>query len=914
PEHDTNAYFLGEIGEHKIVMACLPAGRMGVGAAAVVADNMRRTFKSIRFGFLVGIGGGVPYQGRDIRLGDVVVSVPNGSYGGVVQYDFGKMEAGGTVKHRGQLNSPPEKLLSYVALLQNLLGRLKNPKNYVHDFLEELEGYSAEYGYPAIDDKLYQWTCLHQSDVGPCDDCDVNQLVPRQPRKNVDPVVHLGIIASGNMVIGSGMERDRINKEYRNSIFCFEMEAAGLMNNFPCLVIRGISDYADSHKNDHWRNRAIAAASAYTKALIRLIPPAEVCALPEVAQVMAAVCSDFSLEQEHKARSDILDWLTPVDYGPQQSDYIRKRQTGTGQWLLDSEKFQTWLKTNKQTLFCPGIPGAGKTILTSIVIDYLGTKFQKGSNTGIAYLYCNFRRQHEQKPEDLLGSLLKQFIQEQSSIPESVKVLYDRHKDKRTRPSLDEISRALHSITAVFSRVFIIVDALDECQATDGYRIRFLSDLFSLQAKSGANIFTTSRFIPEITEKFKGSIALEIVASDEDVRRYLGGHMSRLPGFVGRNEELKEEIKTEIVKAVDGMFLLAQLHLDSLVGKRSPKAVRAALKGLPTGFKAYDHAYEEAMKRIEGQVANAEELAKQVLSWITCAKRLLNIAELRHALAVEIGEPDLDEENLPEVEDMVSVCAGLVTVDEESHIIRLVHYTTQEYFERTQKKWFPNAETYITTTCVNYLSFSTFESGFCRTDKDFEERLQSNQLYNYAARNWGYHGRQTLTLSSRVINFLESEAKVEASSQAMMVDKRYSSHSNYSQEVPRHMTGLHLAAYFGLEEEANTLLAGGHRPDLTDSYGRTPLSYAAGNGHEAVVKLLLATDKVDPDSKGTRGIRSYDGLTLLSLAAQNGHEAIVKLLLATDKVDPDSKAVGKYNKGQTPLSLAAQRGHEAIVK
>ena len=88
------------------------------------------------------------------------------------------------------------------------------------------------------------------------------------------------------MVIGDSITRDQIKKEYGNSILCFEMEASGLMNNFPCLVIRGVSDYADSHKNDHWRNRAIAAASAYAKALIRLIPAAEVCALPEVSRVM----------------------------------------------------------------------------------------------------------------------------------------------------------------------------------------------------------------------------------------------------------------------------------------------------------------------------------------------------------------------------------------------------------------------------------------------------------------------------------------------------------------------------------------------------------------------------------------------------------------------------------------------------
>jgi hypothetical protein len=109
------------------------------------------------------------------------------------------------------------------------------------------------------------------------------------------------------------------------------------------------------------------------------------------------------------------------------------------------------------------------------------------------------------------------------------------------------------------------------------------------------------------------------------------------------------------------------------------------------------------MERIEGQTADSQELAKQVLSWIICAKRPLTTSELRYALAVEIGESELDEDNLPEIEDMVSRCAGLVTVDEESDIVRLVHYTTQEYFERTWISWFPNAQREIATICVTYL-------------------------------------------------------------------------------------------------------------------------------------------------------------------------------------------------------------------
>ena len=252
-------------------------------------------------------------------------------------------------------------------------------------------------------------------------------------------------------------------------------------------------------------------------------------------------------------RQTILDWLTPINYGPQQSDLISRRQEGTGQWLLDSAKFKAWVGTGGQTLFCPGNPGAGKTILTSIVIDELNKRFQRNTNVGIAYIYCNFRRQDNQKAEDLIASLLKQLTQGRSSLPNSVESLHDWHKDKQTKPSFDEMSRALQSVAAMYSRVFIIVDALDECQVISGTRARLLSEVFNLQTKCGSNVFATSRLVPEITKYFEDSISLEIRAIDDDVRRYVDGHISRLPRFVRDRPDLQEEIKTEIVRSVEGM-------------------------------------------------------------------------------------------------------------------------------------------------------------------------------------------------------------------------------------------------------------------------------------------------------------------------------------------------------------------------
>ncbi len=255
--------------------------------------------------------------------------------------------------------------------------------------------------------------------------------------------------------------------------------------------------------------------------------------------------------QEDQEQQAILDWLTPVDYAPQQNDFLKQRQAGTGRWLLDSAEFKSWVKTKKQTLFCPGIPGAGKTILTSIAVEELSTRFEDNSSIIVTYIYCNFKRKKEQMLEDLLASVLKQLAQGRSSLPQCVRSLHDRCKSKKSRPLIDDISTALHTVAAEYSRVFILVDALDECSC----RAKLLSEISELQNKYGVNIFTTSRFIPDITQRFERDLQLEIRANEQDVQRYVKGHFDELPRFVRCNPDLQQEISSKIVKAIDGMHV-----------------------------------------------------------------------------------------------------------------------------------------------------------------------------------------------------------------------------------------------------------------------------------------------------------------------------------------------------------------------
>ena len=279
--NDNNTYILGRIHSHNVVLVCLPSGVPGTTSAAVVATEMLSTFTSIRFGLMVGIGGGVPSKEADIRLGDVVVSKPTGDFGGVVQYDCGKTIEGGRFKRTSILNKPPQVLLTAIAKLQadHMLEASRIP-----DLLSEVVAM-----YPQIrvkftscgqdQDRLFNSAYDHIESETTCDACDTSRLVTRSARFGHGPAIHYGPIASGNQVINHGGTRDKLARELQG-ILCFETEAAGLVDNFPCLVIRGICDYADSHKNNIWQEYAAATAAAYTKELLSVIHTSQVAETP----------------------------------------------------------------------------------------------------------------------------------------------------------------------------------------------------------------------------------------------------------------------------------------------------------------------------------------------------------------------------------------------------------------------------------------------------------------------------------------------------------------------------------------------------------------------------------------------------------------------------------------------------------
>ena len=355
------------------------------------------------------------------------------------------------------------------------------------------------------------------------------------------------------------------------------------------------------------------------------------------------------------------------------------------------------------------------------------------------------------------------------------------------------------------------------------------------------------------------------------------------------------------------------MHLGSLSDKTTVKAVKVALQQLPKGSQGLDTAYDKTTERIDNQQPGFQQLAKQTLSWIVYATRQLSLLELRHALAVEDKATELDEENLAEADEIVSACAGLVTIERDTDIIRLVHYTTQEYLERKFLTWEPFAEEALTRTCLNYLSFDVFTTkdpgfptsypGSCRYE--LVDAFKKAHFLDYAVDAWHNHAEHCWNdvVEKLVFSFLEGDPQIlnyGALRYIEVHDKFF--YPRRPEEVE--FATMHIVALFGLDRIAAALLQAGYDTQVESITERTPLTYAAEFGNEAVAKLLL---------KDVNVCDKY-GYTPLHLAAEYGHENIVKLLLECEGINVNAQGSDtRFEIQVTPLNFAIEYGHEKVV-
>jgi len=345
-------------------------------------------------------------------------------------------------------------------------------------------------------------------------------------------------------------------------------------------------------------------------------------------------------------------------------------------------------------------------------------------------------------------------------------------------------------------------------------------------------------------------------------------------------------------------FLLISLSIAAILGEATIHQRRERLDEMTSGL-GLDSAYDATLGRIKGQGKGKSALGMAALMWISHSERPMNIGELCEALGAKVGFRDMNYDNIPSEKTMLASCLGLVTVDESS-TVRLVHFTLQEYFN-SHSGHFENPQSTMAEVCLTYLNFDSVNE----LSHSLDRAPAETRLLQYASSYWGMYARNGLTegVKSLALQLLGKFGKHISAKLLLEGDLSHWWKRGWYSEG---FTGLHCAAYLGLDEIAIALLEEeeGCVADMADGRGITPLAWAASYGHEGIVKLLLDRKEVNPDS------RDGVGQTPLLSAAWSGYEGIVKLLLDRKEVNPDSR--DKYD--LTPLSCAADGGREGIVK
>lgn len=785
PFHDAGHYTLGKIGPHNFVMTVLPA--YGTSASAAVARDMMHSFSNVSFGLMVGIGGGAPSKTNDIRLGDIVVGTARNEQSSVVQYDFGKTIQGQGFRQIGVLNQPPWRLSTAVNGLQARHKRYGHQiEETINHILDDNPNLKGEYGRPSPQsDKLYRSNIAHPPhSEEPCAAVcgyDPSKLVQRPARAVNKLVILYGAIASGNQVMKDALARDKFAVE--RNFLCFEMEAAGLSNNLPCLVIRGICDYSDSHKNNEWQGYAAMAAAAYAKEfLYELSPPRS---LPLASTSTQLWNSDLAADRESldnkERRQELLEELTFKQIYARQTN-IKRAHAETCEWVLKSSTYLSWLDHTKRNihhgfLWIKGKPGAGKsTIMKFISAKYRMTMQQ---STLITFFFNARGEQLEKSTVGMYRSLLYQLIE---SLPQLRTILdfkalmspANRHREW-TLESLKDLFEDI-VMKLKYISVTCFIDALDECDE-DQIRnmVSFFDHISEGTTREGVSfqVCFSSRHYPYITISKAVTLILEEQRGHQnDIENYVSSKLK-----IG-NSKISRQMHFDLQQKASGVFMWVVLVVDILNkeydGGRLHR-LRERLQEIPSDLNTLfrDILFRDCHRRDELLLC---------IQWVLFAKEPLSPEQLYFAIlsGIEIESTkalyDWDAEDItPGVMKLfVLGCSKGLTEVAKSDVptIQFIHESVRDFLLKQDgltQIWSEFGSNFsgkcherLKLSCVKYLTVATsMEIGNTLPDASSE---QANELRESAGKRWPF-----LRYATQQVLYHSDEAEATGISQLSFI-------------------------------------------------------------------------------------------------------------------------------------------------
>ena len=963
---NTSQYTLGKINRHNVVIVCLPAGEIGTGAAAAAAKEMQLRFPSLQVYLMIGIGGGVPSLEADIRLGDVVISVPQRTYGGVVQYDLGKTLSGGSHERTGALSRPNPILLTAV---NNLRAKSNARQSDISKHLAAatlLPGFSR---HDAGQDVLYRSSYLHIGGTT-CNECSKDMVVRRPEREGEQTVVHYGTIASGNQVIRDGLERGRLSAEL-GGVLCFEMEAAGLMNILQCLVVRGICDYADSHKNKRWQPFAATAAAACAKDILSYVPTLVqnfTWAQMPIRQFRGPEYTTYPNKMDsYDQYTDVATASGRPPLTPAQRQHllnslkfaqietrhatIKMAHTKTCQWLLTLPKYQYWLNNEKLAdhhgfLWIKGNPGTGKSTIMKFAFTKAVENSRKDLKNNIVISFFFNARGH-QLEKSVLGmyrSLLVQLLENDAA-------LHDIFDSMGLTATPDDILPTwdVETVKALFQKaierpsrrwITCFIDALDECDEEQVREmVAFLEELgeSTVSSQLQFRVCFSSRHYPHIVI----SKGVELVLDGQE------GHHQDITNYV--NSEFKggrevQQFKDEIVKRSSGIFLWAALVVRILNVEYAHGRVRALQKQLNKIPRGLNELFKTILTR-DGE--HIEELIL-CLQWVLYAKVPLEREELYFAILTGTEPETVTEwDRLQDTKEVMeryilSSSKGLAEITRPgrygAQTVQFIHESVRDFLlegnglddlRRGLSNNFPgSSHERLKGCCETYMSIATLKVPLM-TPVPLSVK-NGFPFLRYAVENVHHHAEAAQSYGILQEIFLERFP-------LSLWTRIYEGYNLYDLLYEPEVSQLYILAQRDLPNLIRVELK--KIPTLDVKGGRygSPLVAAAVYQNERALRALLMLDfgielgggtLVPREShlssvsakdqeeairfilRGAHDFKLSPSQSLLAWAAERGHEIVVKLLLETGKVDVEVKDDSE----RTPLIYAVSNGHEAVAR
>ncbi|PNP78935.1 hypothetical protein FNYG_07800 [Fusarium nygamai] len=951
--HDDNNYTLGSIGKHNVVIAVLPYGQYGLVNAAAALTHMTRTFSNLRAVLMVGIGGGVPGK-EDIRLGDIVVGSVGRNSGGVIQYDYGRAVQGEEFAVTGHLNQPPMAFLTAMSALHatyEMEGH--NIESNIDKALRKYKRLAKKYKRPAASsDRLYEVNFVHKGHEGiSCSrSCGDDNLVHRDERDEDEnnPAIHCGLIASGNSLMKDALLRDKLAAKH--GILCFEMEAAGLMNHFPCVVIRGICDYSDTHKNDEWQEYAAMAAAAYTKDLLLQVVPSSVQKEERIETILGHLSEkvdhihQLATESSRDIKSlssnvqddAISRWLNPTDPSVDHNKARKAWHSGTGQWLLDSSQYLTWKSQKDSFLWLNGNSGTGKTVLSSTVIEDIRNSLPQLCDSALLYFYITFTDNRKQSLDAILISLMSQLYYSCQASRHPITSLYSQCGRGRSEPNTEQLKSTLREMLSLAGEVFIVIDALDE------YRNRSIQrhELFAWIESFGiepvnTHLLVTSRPEHDIKTSLEtwanpeSIISLETDIVGRDISEYVRDVVTNSTSFRrwhGHTSTLDAIVDALTTKA-DGVFRWVALQLERLKDCISKEEVNMTLKTLPTTL-------QETYYRLLNELTSTRrKYVIRILQFLAYSDIPLELEAAVDALAINLTAPPgsrfIMKERMPLPAEISSLCSTLFVavsdtrplhlravfhlVDDPILVLQLAHSSVKEFILSCPSSEFdglltePIARLTITELCLVYflemdwsLPANEFDIDWSSSD---DELLRTYHLIAFAAENWiqdascPYSRFHTLTqlsmdLFSNLMIFKRWRKMIET-----LVYSKGSWYEAFIEDEDQ----LFYASWSGDQNCVKWLIDSAAKADSPAWNLGPALHFAANFGHLETVALLL--------QEGADVNLEVLGQTLLTSAVEAGHIDVIALMI---KQGADVNA--RRGSRNDALSIASTTGRLDIME